>query len=49
MQDQDIINEEDNVARRAEEPTTLGCPSLGPKVLLKRKAKRAAAKKGGAK
>ena len=58
MQDQDIINEEDDVARRAEEPTTLGCPSLGPKVLpsgfdhnnrIKRKAKRAAAKKGGAK
>lgn len=33
MRDQDIINEEDDVARRAEEPTTLGCPSLGPKVL----------------
>lgn len=33
MQDQDIINEEERHEAATEEPTTLGCPSLGPKVL----------------
>ena len=30
MQDQDIINEEERQEAATEEPTTLGCPSLGP-------------------
>ena len=33
MQDQDIINEEERHEAATEEPTTVGCPSLGPKVL----------------
>ena len=33
MQDQDIINEEERLEAATEEPTTLGCPSLVPKVL----------------
>ena len=33
MQDQDIINEEERHDAATEEPTTVGCPSLGPKVL----------------
>ena len=33
MQDQDIINEEERHEAATEEPTTLGCPSLGLKKL----------------
>ena len=33
MKDQDIINEEELHEAATEEPKTLGCPSLGPKVL----------------